>query len=209
MINELLSRQQNLEATRAELTTKLASTRSALDDLTEPRNTDELLDHEVRAAALTAAIARVDTALETVDRQLSTAQAAQRRAEVLNSIGDAAEAAQEATAEEGRRYDTLFIELGAVFTKIAAARNEGAESRERLRALIRMHAPAHPALFYLGPTTTKQEAAAVQLDAELRQFGVDVSVALDSYAELPFGALLIPLLESHQRDNSRKLLEVV
>lgn len=210
MINELLPKKKNLEATKTKLQDSLGKTLHDLDLLTEVEPVDpaELVGLQGSATNLTGSIARIDRALETVDRQLSVAQAAQRRLELLDAIEVAAEAAVAATAAEGRQYDLLFTELGAVLTKIVAARDDGAGSREYLRGLLRTHAPAHPALFYLGPTTTKQETAAVQLETELRERGVDVSAALDSYAALPGGALLIRLLESHQLDNSRKLLEV-
>lgn len=207
MNTELLERKTNLERTREELTTKLASTRSALDDLTEPRNADELLDREVQAGALVAAIARLDAGLETVDKELSTAQEVQRRAEQLDAITLAAEDAQKATAEEERAYTILAGELGLVLDGFIAARDNGNRARTHLHALLTAQTPAYPGLLYWGAVTTTQETAAVRLEAELRAQGVDVAPALNANADLPYGNLLTPLLEAHQRETSRTPLE--
>lgn len=198
MIDELLSRQQNLETTRAELATKLASTRSALDDLTEPRNTDELLDHEVQAAALVAAITRVDTALEMVDKELSTAQEAQRRAELLDTIRDAAEAAVAATREEQRLYDDIALDLERIFGRILEAAEHGQAARRHLRGLL---GAAAPALAVLGSPTTYsagREAEAKELEAEMNVRGVDLRAALEPDVRLRYGSALLPLIDEWQ-----------
>jgi hypothetical protein len=202
VISELLSRQQNLEATRAELTTKLAATRSALDDLTAdmtiPRAASELVTLTRDVSDLTAAITRVDAALEAVDRQLQAEQATATTAAQLDLLEDAARAAVDATALEQREYDAIALELEALFTRIITAHQAGRDPRQHLRNLLKAAAPA---LALLGSPTTysaAREAEARDLEAEMTDRGVDLARALEPAARLRYGSALLPLIDEWQ-----------
>jgi chromosome segregation ATPase len=199
-VNELLSRKTNLEATRAELTTKLAATRSSLDNLTDPRNTDELLDHEGKAAALVAAIVRVDSALEAVDRELQAENATATATAQLDLIEDAATAALAATNREQNEYDDIARELEALFARIITAHQTGQDARRQLRRLLEA---AVPALALLGSPTTysaAREAEAKELEAVMNDRGVDLRLALEPDARLRYGSALLPLIDEWQHE---------
>jgi hypothetical protein len=203
VISELLSRKTNLERTRAELTTKLVSSRSALDtfttDTTNPRAASELVTLTRDVSDLSAATTRLDSALSEVDRQLQAEQATATTAAQLDLIEDSAAAAVAATAEEQREYDAIALELEALFTRIIIAHQAGRDPRQQLRGLL---AAAVPALALLGSPTTysaAREAEARDLEAEMTDRGVDLRAALEPAAEFRFSALL-PLIEAWQRN---------
>jgi hypothetical protein len=203
-IDELLGRQQNLEATRVELTTKLASTRSALDDLTadmtNPRAASELVTLTRDVSDFSEAIAGLDAALEAVDRQLKAEQATATTAAQLDLLEDAARAAVAATAEEQRLYDDLTRELETLFTRTITAAEHGRDPRQHLRNLLKA---AVPALALLGSPTTysaAREAEARELEAEMTDRGVDLGAALEPAARLRYGSALLPLIDEWQRN---------
>jgi small-conductance mechanosensitive channel len=199
--DELLSRQQNLEATKTKLQDSLEKTLHDLNLLTEvdPVDPAELVGLQGSATNLTGSIARIDRALETVDRQLSNAQAAQRRAAQLDLIEDSATAAVAATAREQNEYDELSRDLERIFARILAAAEHGQDARRHLRGLLKAAAPA---LALLGSPTTysaAREAEARELEAEMTDRGVGLRAALEPAAEFRFYALL-PLIEAWQRN---------
>lgn len=203
-IDALMNRRESLERTRTGLQGQLENILSDLDRLTDnvvhdPTAAEELVALEREAAALTGTITRLDATIEDADQQLTVAQAASNRARVLDAITAAAESAQTATEQEQVAYTALFAELGAVFTKISAARDDGARARSHLRGLIKAESPAFPALLYLGATSPAQEAAAERLEKELDARRIDVRPALEGRATLPYSRLLVPLLEAFER----------
>lgn len=212
-IDQLLSRKESLERTRADLQAQQGAVLADLGALADdrgslgPLGTAELLELEGRAGTLTDAVARLDRALDDVGAQLRTAQAAADRAGVVDAIVVATEAALEATAAEQEEYDRLFVELGAVLTKISVARDDGARARSHLRGLIKAESSAFAALGYWTVTTPRQEAAAVRLEKELEERAVDVRPALDARADLPFARLIAPLLEAYLREAPHTPLE--
>ncbi len=202
-MNELSSRKTNLEATRAELTTKLAATRSALDDLTadttNPQAASELVTLTRDVSDLTAATTRLDAALEAVDRQLKAEQATATATAQLDLIEDAARAAVAATAREQNEYDDIALELEALFARIITTHQAGHDPRQHLRNLLKAAAPA---LALLGSPTTysaAREAEAKELEAEMNVRGVDLRNALEPEGRLRYGSALLPLIDEWEQ----------
>jgi chromosome segregation ATPase len=172
---------------------------SALERLVDgpenPRNTAQLVQLEQESAALTAALARTERALEAVGLELQAENATAATAEQHDLIEDAAAAATAATAEEQRRYDDLTRDLERVFVSILAAAEHGQDARRHLRGLLKVYAPA---LTVLGSPTAygpAREDEAEQLEATLSARGVDLRRALEPDARFPFGGLLPFIIE--------------
>ncbi len=209
MLDDLKRRKEHLTTQKNELETQLSDALTVLDNLVDgtesPRSVGEIVARQREASDFTAAIARLDTALEALDVDLTAAQAAAERAERLNTVEATARAAVAATESEQAAYDDLFHELEAVFGKLLAAAETGRRGRVGLRALLNQHARALPVLGAPGDFKPAQEAAARELNQEMRRRGVDLSQALEAEARLRGGAVLWPLIQDWQREQARKL----
>lgn len=209
-VNELLSRQQSLSETRSRVQQELETALRNLDAITDvgtsgPEATAQLVALQGKASALTATAARLDRSLEDVDRQLQVAQEAERRAELLDRIEDAAALAVAATAEEQRRYADVVAQFERLLGSVLAAAEAGRAGRQHLRGLLK---EAAPALTLLGNPTTfsaAREAEAKELEAALAARGVNLARALEPTAALRYGHILWPLAHEWSRSRSHPL----
>lgn len=199
MVDNLKGRHARLTAQKTELEKQLEGASSALERLVDgpenPRDTARLVQLEQECAALTAALARTDRALEAVGREVRAENAAAATAARLEQIEDAARSAVAATAEEQREYDAITLELEALFVSILAAAEHGQDARQHLRGLLKTAAPA---LTVLGSPTVyapAREDEAARLENTLGDRGVDLRRALEPDAQFRFAGLLPFIIE--------------